>query len=84
MYFQPFVWHFKEGPSICIEKGSWPQLLELYRRADGRIFGSPETRDSPSCATAPARAACANGYGRSASALLSTATCRRWSHSSAT
>lgn len=41
----PFVWHFKEGPFICIEKGSWPQLLDLYRRADGRIFGSPETRD---------------------------------------
>lgn len=52
----PFVWHFKEGPFICIEKGSWPQLLELYRRADGRIFGSPETRDwfelaSPGLAT---------------------------------
>lgn len=41
----PFVWHFKEGPFICIEKGSWPQLLDLYRQADGRIFGSPETRE---------------------------------------
>jgi hypothetical protein len=41
----PFVWHFKEGPFICIEKGSWPQLLDLFRRADGRIFGSPEMRD---------------------------------------
>jgi len=53
----PFVWHFKEGPFICIDKGSWPQLLDLYRRADGRIFGSPETRDwfdlaSPGLATA--------------------------------
>jgi hypothetical protein len=41
----PFVWHFKEGPFICIEKGSWPQLLDLYRYADGRIFSSPELRD---------------------------------------
>lgn len=41
----PFVWHFKEGPFICIDKGMWPQLAELYRYADGRIFSSPEMRD---------------------------------------
>ena len=41
----PFVWHFKEGPFICLEKGSWLQLLDLYRHADGRIFSSPEMRD---------------------------------------
>jgi hypothetical protein len=41
----PFVWHFKEGPFICLEKGSWRQLLDLYRYADGRIFCSPEMRD---------------------------------------
>ncbi|MGJ7918011.1 glycosyltransferase family 2 protein [Massilia sp. LXY-6] len=41
----PFVWHFKEGPFICLEKGSWPQLLELYRHADGQIFCSAEMRD---------------------------------------
>lgn len=41
----PFVWHFKEGPFICLEKGSWPQLVDLYRHADGRIFSSPEMRD---------------------------------------
>ena len=41
----PFVWHFKEGPFICLEKGTWPQLVELYRRADGQIFSSPEMRD---------------------------------------
>lgn len=41
----PFAWHFKEGPFICIEKGSWPQLAELYRYADGRIFCSPEMAD---------------------------------------
>jgi len=41
----PFAWHFKEGPFICLEKGSWPLLVDLYRRADGRIFSSPEMRD---------------------------------------
>jgi hypothetical protein len=41
----PFVWHFKEGPFICLEKGSWPQLVDLYRYADGRIFNNPEMRD---------------------------------------
>ena len=40
----PFVWHFKEGPFICLEKGTWPQLVELSRRADGLIFSSPEMR----------------------------------------
>jgi hypothetical protein len=41
----PFVWHFKEGPFICLEKGSWPQLVELYRHADGEVYSSPEMRD---------------------------------------
>jgi len=41
----PFVWHFKEGPFICLEKGSWPQLIDLYRHADGQIFSSPEMAD---------------------------------------
>lgn len=41
----PFVWHFKEGPFICMEKGSWPQLVDLYLEADGRIYTSPEMRD---------------------------------------
>lgn len=41
----PFVWHFKEGPWICIEKGLWPQLLDLYLEADGRIYSSAEMRD---------------------------------------
>lgn len=50
----PFVWHFKEGPFIALEKGTWPQLLDLYLRADGRIYGSDEMRDwfatvSPRC-----------------------------------
>ncbi len=46
----PFVWHFKEGPFICLEKGTWPQLADLYRRADGRIYSSPEMGEW--CATA--------------------------------
>jgi hypothetical protein len=41
----PFVWHFKEGPFICLEKGLWPQLLDLYRHADGQIYSGPEMRD---------------------------------------
>ena len=41
----PFVWHFKEGPFICLDKGMWPQLLDLYRMADGRIFSSLDARD---------------------------------------
>lgn len=41
----PFVWHFKEGPFICLEKGSWPQLNGLFRQAEGCIFSSPEMRD---------------------------------------
>jgi hypothetical protein len=41
----PFVWHFKEGPFICLEKGSWPQLIELYRHADGQVYSTPEMRD---------------------------------------
>jgi hypothetical protein len=41
----PFVWHFKEGPFICLEKDLWRELLELYCRADGQIYSSPEMRD---------------------------------------
>ena len=41
----PFVWHFKEGPFICLEKGTWPQLVELYRLSDGQVYSSPEMKD---------------------------------------
>jgi hypothetical protein len=41
----PFVWHFKEGPFICLEKGTWPQLIDLYTRSDGQIYISPEMRN---------------------------------------
>lgn len=51
----PFVWHFKEGPFICMEKGTWEMLVDLYARADGRIYSTPEMRDwfaaaAPECA----------------------------------
>jgi hypothetical protein len=41
----PVVWHFKEGPFICLEKGTWSHLVEIHRRANGQIFCSPEMRD---------------------------------------
>jgi glycosyltransferase involved in cell wall biosynthesis len=41
----PFVWHFKEGPFICLEKGTWRELVSLFRLSDGRIYSSPEMRD---------------------------------------
>jgi hypothetical protein len=41
----PFVWHFKEGPFICLEKGAWPQLVDLHQYSGGQIFSSPEMRD---------------------------------------
>lgn len=41
----PFVWHFKEGPFISLEKGHWRELIELYRRSDGHVYSSPEMRD---------------------------------------
>ena len=41
----PFVWHFKEGPWLCMEHGTWPQLLDLVTRSDGQIYSSPEEKD---------------------------------------
>jgi hypothetical protein len=40
----PYVWHFKEGPFICLEKGSWNEMMDLYNKADGRIYTSEEMR----------------------------------------
>ncbi|NDV64198.1 glycosyltransferase [Bacteroides sp. 224] len=34
----PFVWHFKEGPSMCLKSGLWKELLYLYTYSDGKIF----------------------------------------------
>ncbi|MFL6353777.1 MAG: glycosyltransferase [Bryobacteraceae bacterium] len=41
----PFVWHFKEGPWMCLEHGTWPQMVDLQKRTDGQIYSSPELRD---------------------------------------
>ncbi len=41
----PFVWNFKEGPFICMEKGTWPQMMELYTKSDGQVYTSAEMRD---------------------------------------
>lgn len=41
----PLVWHFKEGPFVSLEKGTWPLLVDIYRRADGRIYSTPELRE---------------------------------------
>lgn len=41
----PFVWHFNEGPSVCIRNGYWDKLIELYDKADGKIFINSEIRD---------------------------------------
>jgi len=41
----PFVWHFKEGPWLCRERGMWPALVDLHTRTDGQIYSSPEQRD---------------------------------------
>ncbi|CAN5259087.1 hypothetical protein BH18CHL2_BH18CHL2_02020 [soil metagenome] len=41
----PFVWHFKESPFACLERGTWPELVQLYERADAQIYSSPEMHD---------------------------------------
>ncbi len=38
----PFVWHYKEGPFISLEKGHWREMVDLYREADGVIYCSEE------------------------------------------
>jgi glycosyltransferase involved in cell wall biosynthesis len=40
----PFVWHFKEGPSFAMTSGMWSQLMNLYSKADGKIFINEECR----------------------------------------
>ncbi len=41
----PFVWHFKEGPFVSIEKGNWRELVDLHTRADGVVYSSPELQE---------------------------------------
>jgi Glycosyl transferase family 2 len=40
----PFVWHYKEGPFISLEKGHWDDLIDLTEHADGVIHSSAEMR----------------------------------------
>ena len=41
----PVVWHFKEGPFICLEHGCWEELLDITSSADGFIASSQEMLD---------------------------------------
>lgn len=34
----PFVWHFKEGPTVCLKRGTWDKLMYLYTHAHGKIY----------------------------------------------
>ena len=34
----PYVWCFKEGPSMVLKMGNWEKLIYLYQHASGRIF----------------------------------------------
>jgi len=40
----PFVWHFKEGPSFAMSSGLWSKLIDLYSKADGKIFINEENQ----------------------------------------
>jgi glycosyltransferase involved in cell wall biosynthesis len=39
----PFVFHFKEGPFIVQEKGTWHMLIRLLTETDGQIFINQES-----------------------------------------
>ncbi len=38
----PFVFHFKEGPFITLEHGTWPGVLNLFKECEGLVFISEE------------------------------------------
>jgi hypothetical protein len=38
----PFVFHFKEDPFICQEKGTWSKLVYLIKNSDAQIFINQE------------------------------------------
>jgi glycosyltransferase involved in cell wall biosynthesis len=40
----PFVWHFKEGPSLSRQMGFWKKLIDLYSYSDGQIYIDPESK----------------------------------------
>lgn len=41
----PFVWHFKESPFAALERGLWPELVDLFQDSDAQVYSSPELRD---------------------------------------
>lgn len=41
----PLVFHFKEGPFICHERGLWPALMRVLSASAGQIFINAECRD---------------------------------------
>lgn len=41
----PFVWHFKEGPSVCLSIGQWDKLIYLYTFSDGKIYLNETAKD---------------------------------------
>lgn len=40
----PFVWHFKEGPFYCRQRGTWDSLIELYENSDGQVYINQQTK----------------------------------------
>jgi glycosyltransferase involved in cell wall biosynthesis len=38
----PIVFHFKEGPMLCYEKGLWPALMRILRESAGQVFINEE------------------------------------------
>lgn len=40
----PFVWHFKEGPFLCLEHEMWGKLVDLYTKSDGQIYLTEEVK----------------------------------------
>lgn len=47
----PFVFHFKEGPFITIDHGTFPTLLHVYQKSDGVIFINEASREWVQLAT---------------------------------
>ena len=43
----PLVFHFKEGPFICLEQvhDRWEPLIDIYEHCAGQIYCTPEHRD---------------------------------------
>lgn len=41
----PFVWHFKEGPSVALGRGLWNKLIYLYTFSEGKIYLNDTAKD---------------------------------------